>query len=926
MADPAAARICAIALRSGGSAGVILGAMNASYLSPDNAIYLEDWAARAGAGDVAAALDGAGTAAAADAPARKREAVQALVASYRSRGHLIASLDPLGLTPKPAVAELELGDLAGDLETVFPSGLTAGKRMKLADILRILRGAYSGPVGVEYFHLTEMDEVHWLRERLETDPVRPPLADGERRHILQRITAAEGLERYLHSKYTGQKRFSLEGGECLIPMLSDLVQRCGAAGAKEVVLGMAHRGRLNVLVNILGKAPGELFEEFEGRHGEGGGGDFSTGDVKYHQGFSSDIMTPGGPVHLALSFNPSHLEIINPVVQGSVRARQHRRGDRRHETVIPLLIHGDAAFAGQGVVMETLNMSAARGFANGGTVHIIVNNQIGFTTSNPLDARSTLYCTEVAKLVQAPIFHVNGDDADAAIFATRLALDYRMEFNKDVVIDLVCYRRHGHNEADEPAVTQPVMYQTIKKHPPPRQVYAARLIAEKALGKKEARAMVDNYRASLEQGKVVAGQMIDIGKVALMVDWKPYLNTEWDMPAATAVAPERIADLHARMRKLPAGFRLHPRIEKIMAERDRMAAGEAPLDWGFAENMAYASLVDEGHQVRLSGQDSGRGTFFHRHAILHNQNNREVHIPLQHIADARQVTVINSLLSEEAVLGFEYGYSTTEPRCLVIWEAQFGDFANGAQVVIDQFISSGEAKWGRLSGLCMLLPHGYEGQGPEHSSARLERYLQLCARHNMQVCVPSTPAQMFHMLRRQAVRPYRRPLVVLTPKSLLRHKLSVSTVDDLAGGGFHTVLDDQLAHDPKHISRVVLCTGKVYFDLVRRRDERCLLDVAIVRVEQLYPFPVKELTRAIMRYPNAGEIIWCQEEPQNQGAWYQTRHHLRNCMVSHQTLGYAGRDGLPSPAVGFYALHLEQQDKLVDDALATEPEMLAVNA
>ncbi len=851
--------------------------------------------------------------------AQKQSSVLRLINAFRTRGHQIANLDPLGLTKPQPIPDFDLdfnGLTETDLDTMFNTGsLAASDELPLRQIIDLCNDIYCGPLGSEYMYITNTREKRWIQARLETMQVRPSRSNEERRHILERITAAEGLERYLHTKYVGQKRFSLEGGESLIPMLSELIQRSGGIGAREVVIGMAHRGRLNVLVNTLGKAPADLFSEFEGKYSSEDH-DTDTGDVKYHQGFSSDILTPGGPVHIALSFNPSHLEIIDPVVEGSVRARQERRNDRERSMILPILIHGDAAFAGQGVIMETLNMSQARGYGTGGTMHIIINNQIGFTTSNPLDARSTLYCTEVAKMVQAPIFHVNADDPDAVIFVTELALDFRTEFHKDVVVDLVCYRRHGHNEADEPAVTQPVMYRAIRSHPTTRQVYSERLVSDGVLSHDEAEQMVNDYRDALDEGRVVAGQIIDPNKAQYMVDWTPFIDAEWTDEADTSVDAERLQSIWHQLERLPEDFELHPRVRKILEDRAKMAAGELPMDWGFAETMAYATLIDDGYSVRLSGQDSGRGTFFHRHAVLHNQKNRDTYVPLRNIeSNPDKFLVINSLLSEEAVLGFEYGYATTEPNTLIIWEGQFGDFVNGAQVVIDQFISSGEAKWKRLCGLTLFLPHGYEGQGPEHSSARLERFLQLCAEHNMQVCVPTTPAQMFHMLRRQIVRPLRRPLVVMSPKSLLRHKQSISHLEDLTRGEFQPVIPETESIDAELVKQIVLCSGKVYFDILTERDARQLNDIAVIRMEQLHPFPKDLLTNQLNVYPHASDVVWCQEEPKNQGAWYQIRHHVRDCLRADQTLSYAGREASPAPAVGYYSLHLQQQNALVDQAL-----------
>ncbi len=849
----------------------------------------------------------------------KQAAVLRLINSYRVRGHQLAKVDPLGIYAPEPFDDLTLaynGLEESDLDVRFNTGtLGCADGLMLRDIIAYCEEVYCGPVGSEFRFITDTNQRRWIQAKLETDPIRPRYSKQEREYILERLTAAEGLERYLHTKYVGQKRFSLEGGEALIPMLSDLIQLSGNMGAKEVVIGMAHRGRLNVLVNTLGKSPEELFSEFEGKY-KSTDTDTDTGDVKYHQGFSSDILTPGGVVHLALSFNPSHLEIIDPVVEGSVRARQERRGDKERDQVIPILIHGDAAFAGQGVVMETFNMSQCRGYSTGGTIHIVINNQIGFTTSNPLDARSTLYCTEVAKMVQSPIFHVNGDDPDAVIFVTRLALEYRQKFKKDVVVDMVCYRRHGHNEADEPSVTQPIMYQAIKKMPGVRKIYGERLVQECVINEGQPDLMVEAYRSALDQGKVVAGQIIDPNKSEKIVDWHPYIDARWTDEPVTSVSLEKLQSLHAQMQTLPANFTLQARVEKILADRDKMMRGELPMDWGFAENMAYASLIDAGYLVRLSGQDSGRGTFFHRHAVLHDQNSRDTHVPLREIAShPENFLVINSLLSEAAVMGFEYGYATTEPDALVIWEAQFGDFCNGAQVVIDQFISSGESKWSRLCGLTLMLPHGQEGAGPEHSSARVERFLQLCAEQNMQVVIPTTPSQMFHLLRRQMVRPLRKPLIIMSPKSLLRHKRSISTLDDLTSGRFQNVIPETENLNPAEVQRVVLCTGKVYFDLLARREENKQHDVAIIRIEQLHPFPREELSHALAPYKHMHDVVWCQEEPKNQGAWYQIQYYINRCLLAHQSLRYAGREGSPSPAVGYYPLFVEQQSALVNDAM-----------
>ncbi|MCZ6890849.1 MAG: 2-oxoglutarate dehydrogenase E1 component [Gammaproteobacteria bacterium] len=850
---------------------------------------------------------------------RKQVRVLELISAYRHRGHRRANLDPLGLWERDPAPELELvyhNLTQSDLDTVFHSGsghfFEIGQA-KLRDIVDSLETTYCGSVGAEYMFITDAAEQLWVRQRLESVHARPEFSAESKRMILERLTAAEGLEKYLHNKYPGTKRFGLEGAESLIPMLHEALQRTGSHGVVETVIGMAHRGRLNVLVNILGKHPGDLFDEFEGVLPETG----RTGDVKYHQGFSSNVMTAGGEMHVALSFNPSHLEIVGPVVEGSVRARQDRRRDYGGNLVVPFVIHGDAAFAGQGVVMETFQMSQTRGFYTGGTIHIIINNQIGFTTHRIEDARSTEYCTEVAKMVRAPIFHVNGDDPEAVVYVAQLAVDYRMEFKKDVVIDLVCYRRRGHNEAEDPMKTQPIMYQAIHQHPTTRTVYADRLVAEGIVSQQEADDAAAGHRDTLDSGEHTALSLVQEPDAALFVDWSPYLGHEWTTPADTRVDRARLQDLAHRLDAVPEGFVLHRQVQRIVEDRHKMTAGAMPINWGYAEIMAYATLLDEGHPVRLTGQDVGIGTFSHRHASLYNQKDGKRFIPLNHLSDVT-FDIYDSLLSEEAVLAFEYGYSTTTPNALVAWEAQFGDFANGAQVVIDQFVSSGETKWGRLCGLVMLLPHGYEGAGPEHSSARLERFLQLSAQHNMQVCLPTTPAQMFHMLRRQVIRPLRKPLVALTPKSLLRHKLAVSTLEDLADGSFHAVLGEVDDLDPQRIDRVVLCSGKVYYDLLATRREDGVENVAIIRMEQLYPFPEAELGEIIAPYANLNDVVWCQEEPMNQGAWYSSQHHMRRVILRHDDqiyLAYAGREGFAAPAGGYVATHIEGQRQLMHDAL-----------
>ena len=850
--------------------------------------------------------------------------IQRLLMAYRMLGHLAADTDPLRTDPPPKPVELDPAYYGLDQEalqaTVLVVSIDPIDARPAHEVINIMARVYCGTVACEHMHLTASDERRWIEQRLESThgDWSAQLTPEVRHEILGDLTAAEGLEHYLHRRYIGQKRFSLEGGDALIPLLDELVQGAGRRGVTDIVVGMAHRGRLNVLVNLLGKAPEELFSEFEGDAGLGSRD--GSGDVKYHQGFYSNIQTPGGPVHLSLAFNPSHLEIVAPVVEGGVRARQDRHADDARDLVLPVIIHGDAAFIGQGVVTETLNLSKTPAYGTGGTIHVVVNNQIGFTTSHPQEARSTLYCTEVAKLIQAPILHVNGDDPDAVVFVTRLALDYRLAFHNDVVIDLVCYRRHGHNEADEPMMTQPAMYRRIQEMETTRALYAHRLERDGVIGGGEARSMVAQYRDSLAAGKVVVREFLHGSRSGYEAHWERFLEARPGERVDTRVPLTTLVDLGTRATAVPEGFVLHRQVAKVIAERRRMLAGDLPLDWGMAETLAYASMLDEGYAVRLSGQDSGRGTFAHRHAVLHNQSGRGNHVPLAHLSAGQpRFEVINSLLSELAVLGFEYGYATSSPDTLVIWEAQFGDFANCAQVVIDQFISSGYLKWGRLCQLTLLLPHGYEGQGPEHSSARLERFLQLCAELNMRIWVPTTPAQFFHLLRDQIKRSFRRPLVVMTPKSLLRHPLSKSQLSALSDGGLAIVMPEIDAIEPAEVRRVVLCSGKVYFDLLAERRHRGGTNIAILRVEQLYPFPRRRLSELLSAYNQAQEIVWCQEEPRNQGAWYQIQHHLRVLTGPAQSLGYAGRAPSASTACGYPKLHQEQQRALVEHALSAGP-------
>jgi len=765
-------------------------------------------------------------------------------------------------------------------------------------------------------YMTDTEQKRWIQSRLEGTHSQPNFSDKYKRHILERLSAAEGLEKYLHTRYVGQKRFSGEGGESIIPLLDNLLQRAGKIDVKEVVIGMAHRGRLNVLVNILGKMPADLFQEFENNHVQ----ELTAGDVKYHQGFSSAISTPGGVMRATLAFNPSHLEIINPVVEGSVRARQHRLLDKKGVMVLPVLLHGDAAYSGQGVVMETLNLSQTRGYGTGGTVHIIINNQIGFTTSDPRDSRSTLYCTEVSKMIEAPIFHVNGDDPEAVVMVTEIALDFRMKFSKDVVIDMVCFRRLGHNEQDEPMVTQPLMYKIIDEHPGTRKLYADRLETEGIIAASEADEMLANYRNDMDAGSNPNKSIFHGKKYSGTTQWAPFLKSiKWNQKVKTGMPMKKMKYLAERLTDIPENFELHSRVRKIIDDRRLMGEGKLSLDWGMAENLAYAGLLSDGFPIRISGQDSGRGTFFHRHAVLHNQNPNQLdnrtYIPLRHIAPEQpDIGIIDSMLSEEAVLAFEYGYTTAVPNELVVWEAQFGDFANGAQVVIDQFIASGEAKWGRLCGLVMMLPHGYEGQGPEHSSARIERYLQLCAEYNIQVCVPSTPSQMFHLLRRQMIRQLRKPLIIMSPKSMLRRKESVSSLGDLANGKFQPVIPEDENLNPGKVRRIIACSGRVYYDLLAYRKAHKIKDIAIVRIEQLYPFPHNEFQAEVDRFEQAKDVLWCQEEPGNQGAWHRIQHYLLRHLGLNQTLGYALRPSSASPAAGYLAKHNFQQKELIEAA------------
>ena len=852
---------------------------------------------------------------------RKRTAVQQLIAAYRNVGQRWADLDPLKRAERDNIPELDpafYGFSDADQEAVFNTSNTFfGKEtMSLRELLNALRQTYCGTIGAEYMYITDQNKKRWWQEKLESSRAKPTFSPEQKKKILHNLTAAEGLERYLHTKYVGQKRFSLEGGESFIASINELVQQAGAVGVQEVVVGMAHRGRLNVLVNTLGKLPSDLFAEFDHTAPE----DLPSGDVKYHQGFSSDISTPGGAVHLTLAFNPSHLEIVNPVVEGSVRSRMERRGDKTGAQVLPVLVHGDAAFAGQGVIMETLALAQTRGYYTGGTVHIVINNQVGFTTSDPRDSRSTLYCTDVVKMIESPVLHVNGDDPEAVVMATRLALEYRQAFNHDVVLDIVCFRKLGHNEQDTPSLTQPLMYKKISAHPGTRKLYADKL-ATQGLGETLGDDMVKAYRAAMDAGKHMEELTVSNFKNKYAVDWTPFVNKKYTDVADTTMPTAEWKRLAERLTTIPATVAPHSLVAKVYENRAAMGRGDVDVDWGMGEHMAFASLVASGYGVRLSGEDCGRGTFTHRHAVIHDQNREKwdtgTYIPLQNVADGQApFVVIDSILSEEAVMGFEYGYASNDPSTLVIWEGQFGDFANGAQVVIDQFIASGEVKWGRVNGLVLMLPHGYEGQGPEHSSARLERFMQLCADTNMQVVQPTTASQIFHVLRRQMIRNLRKPLIIMTPKSLLRAKDAASPLIEFTKGTFQTVIPENKALDAKKVKRVVACSGKVYYDLVKKREEKGADDVAILRVEQLYPFPHKAFAAELKKYPNVTDVVWCQDEPQNQGAWFFVQHYIHENMLEGQKLGYSGRAASASPAVGYSHLHQEQQKALVEGAFS----------
>ena len=850
---------------------------------------------------------------------KKRTAVQQLIAAYRNLGVRWADLDPLKRTERENIPELDpafYGFSDADQEAIFDTSNTFfGKEtMSLRELLNSLRETYCGSIGAEFNFITNQDHKRWWQQKLESIRSKPTFNADKKKHILDRLTAAEGLERFLHTKYVGQKRFSLEGGESFIASMDELINEAGTKGIQEIVIGMAHRGRLNVLVNTMGKMPKDLFAEFDHTAPE----DLPSGDVKYHQGFSSDVTTRGGPVHLSLAFNPSHLEIVNPVVEGSVRSRMDRRNDPHGKQVLPVLVHGDAAFAGQGIVMETLALAETRGYSTGGTVHIVINNQIGFTTSDPRDSRSTLYCTDIVKMIESPVLHVNGDDPEAVVLATQLALEFRLEFAKDVVVDIICFRKLGHNEQDTPSLTQPLMYKKISQHPGTRKLYADKL-ATQGLGATLGDDMVKAYRAALDEGKNTEDFVLTNFKSKFAVDWAPYLGNKWTDAGDTSIPMAEWKRISQKITTIPSTVTPHQLVKKVLDDRAAMGRGDIPVDWGMGEHMAFASIVVSGFPVRLSGEDCGRGTFTHRHAVVHDQNREKwdtgTYVPLQNVSETQApFTVIDSILSEEAVLGFEYGYASNDPNTLVIWEAQFGDFANGAQVVIDQFIASGEVKWGRVNGLTLMLPHGYEGQGPEHSSARVERFMQLAADANMQIVQPTTASQIFHVLRRQIVRNLRKPLIIFTPKSLLRNKDATSPISEFTKGSFQTIIPENKELKTDKVKRLVVCSGKVYYDLAKKREELGHDDTAIIRVEQLYPFPHKAFSTELKKYPNVTEIVWTQDEPQNQGAWFYVQHYIHENMLDGQKLAYSGRAASASPAVGYSHLHQEQQKSLVEGA------------
>ncbi|EES0216860.1 TPA: 2-oxoglutarate dehydrogenase E1 component [Escherichia coli] len=848
---------------------------------------------------------------------KKQAAVIQLINAWRTQGHLRAKLDPLGLNPPADVPSLQPGfwglseeDLLQEFSVTFGAHTT---QMPLKQLLNLLEQAWAGSQAYELAHLENREEINWLLSRIESSNA--PQVDVQTCIArFEKLMAAETLERYLHTRYVGQKRFSLEGGESAIPALDTLTKRLRAQGVEEMVIGMAHRGRLNVLVNLLNKDPAQLFAEFEGKQTIGSG----SGDVKYHMEYSSNLETPAGSLHVALAYNPSHLEIVNPVVLGQVRARQERRGEDGQAKVVGVLIHGDSALGGLGVNQTTFNLSQTQGYGTGGTLHLVINNQIGFTTSRLQDMRSSRYCTDIAKMVAAPIIHVNGDDVDAVCQVMELACEWRDTFRRDIIIDICCFRKHGHNESNEPRLTQPQMYQAVDVHPGTLARYGESLARRGLLTQAQQDEMTARYRDWLDSCQKREPQPLKPAIHSFSANWYGLTNPHWSAPVSTALPRQKLVAYGEIISTLPPDVVAHPTIKRQLALRQDMAAGTQPVDWGMAEMLAYASLVDAGVGVRLSGEDSGRGTFSHRHAVVHHQTEARRYLPLQHIrAGQASFDVYDSVLNEEALLAFEYGYSTSAPQQLVIWEAQFGDFANGAQVAIDQFISSGETKWDRYSGLTILLPHGYDGQGPEHSSARPERWLQLCAENNMQVVMPSESAQMFHLLRGQALRPMRKPLVIMMSKRLLRFKGAMSELSEFTDGAYKPVVTDPQLHQSQKVKRVILCSGQVYYDVLEARKQReCEDEVAIVRLEQLYPFPVAELNDVLASWPNCCEWIWLQEEPENQGAWRQIRHELAALKINTPYWQYAGRPAAAAPATGYGRVHKQQIDEFLAAAFA----------
>lgn len=842
------------------------------------------------------------------------------IQSFRELGRLLANVDPL--TPAPQHHDLlrieRFGLTQADLKRTFAAGrLLEMGPATLEEIIQRLREIYAGSIGVEFTHIEDGDSRSWLRHRMEKSRNRADIDTETKKRILRKLTESEVFEHFLHTRYVGQKRFSGEGADGVIPLIDCLIEKGGELGVKEIVMGMAHRGRLNVLVNTFGKPPEAIFGEFEGKlNAEQDSGE---GDVKYHMGFSANVVTRGGhPVHLSLASNPSHLEAVDPVIEGVARAKQEMYNDANREQVVPILVHGDASFAGQGIVYETLNLSQLEGYKTGGTIHIVINNQVGFTTS-PGEARSTTYATDLAMMLEIPIFHVNGDDPEALWYLGQLCMEYRQKFHRDVVIDLVCYRRHGHNEGDEPSFTQPLMYKKIKSRSTPRAIYAQRLVEAGTLTEADAKAMVDELTDGFAQAQERArSESLPTSVSVFEGTWRGLHKPapeEMFAPVQTQVPAETLREIGAAIFGEPKNFTPHPKLVKLLHGRLESATAGKGMDWGTVENLCYGSLVWEGQTVRLSGQDAERGTFSHRHSVLHDYETGEKFTPLQHLGRGR-FFVYNSHLSEAGVLGFEFGYALADPRALTIWEAQFGDFSNGAQIIIDQFITTAESKWKRMNGLVMLLPHGYEGQGPEHSSARLERYLQLCGRYNMQVANFTTPAQLFHALRRQVKRNFRKPLVVMSPKSLLRHPLAVSDITDLAEGRFHELLDDPGIQDKQAVRRVLLCSGKIFYELYQEREKREARDRAVVRIEQLYPWPERQLEELLATYPDNVEISWVQEEPRNMGAWIFMRDRWLDGRLGNRKITYVGRPTSATPAVGSAKAHEKEQKLLIETALS----------